>query len=334
MDKHPIIASDTITSAMAAAIAAARAFEGATAPNPPVGCVLLDEQGAVISTGAHERAGQAHAEAQAIARAREAGLSERIHTAVVTLEPCNHHGRTPPCTEAILATPARQVWIGCADPNPKVKGSGAATLAARGLNVTFFTPRHDEVIATGLQRLIGPFAKRTSTGLPWVTVKQAVNREGSMVPPQGQKTFTSAASLTFAHELRRRADAILTGSGTVLADDPHFTVRHVPDFTHKRRHLVLLDRRRRIPESYVQAAEARGFSVLRAGTIEDGLRQCAERGALEVLVEAGPAVTEAILSGSLWDEHVVIRQQAGGDDIITIHRNSRSTWELHVFRHH
>ena len=101
-----------IAAGMKAALAAARLWEGATAPNPPVGCALLDASGAIITTAAHHGAGQLHAEALAIKQAREAGQAERIHTVVVTLEPCNHHGRTPPCTEAILSTPAKRVVIG------------------------------------------------------------------------------------------------------------------------------------------------------------------------------------------------------------------------------
>ncbi len=123
--------------ALRLAIAAASRFRGATAPNPPVGCCLLDGAGRAVALGAHRRAGTAHAEAAAIAAAREAGTLDRIRTVVVTLEPCNHHGRTPPCTEAILATPAERVVIGAPDPNPQVAGGGARRLAGAGLAVTF-----------------------------------------------------------------------------------------------------------------------------------------------------------------------------------------------------
>jgi diaminohydroxyphosphoribosylaminopyrimidine deaminase / 5-amino-6-(5-phosphoribosylamino)uracil reductase len=111
------------------ALQAAVEFEGATAPNPPVGCVILDADGNELAVAAHRAAGQPHAEALAIQKCREAGLAERIHTLIVTLEPCNHQGRTPPCTSAILATPARQIWIGAQDPNPHVEGGGATLRA-------------------------------------------------------------------------------------------------------------------------------------------------------------------------------------------------------------
>lgn len=300
---------------MKLALAEARAFEGATAPNPPVGCVLLDAEGRVLATGAHRRAGSAHAEAAAIATARANGVADRIDTIVVTLEPCNHHGRTPPCTEAILQTPARHILVGAADPNPKVKGGGAERSRAAGLTVSFLQEAQEPALHAALQRLIAPFAKRTTQGLPWLTVKQAINRAGTMVPPPGQKTFTSLSSLRFAHELRRRADAIITGSGTILADDPHFTVRHVADVPGKRRKLVLFDRRRRVPRGYIEAATARGFDCVFADEMEPALRALAESGVMEALVEAGPQLTAAILASPHWDEHVTITQGEGEDRI-------------------
>lgn len=307
----------------AAALCAAEAFVGATAPNPPVGCVLLDSKGRVLACAAHQRAGQPHAEALAIAHCDQAGTTAQIHSVIVTLEPCNHSGRTPPCAEAILRTPARAVWIAVADPNRQVQGGGAARLAAAGLDVRFLAdlnhPKAAELLRNA-QRLIAPFAKRMRTGLPFVTVKQALTREGSMIPPQGAKTFTSPASLRLAHQLRKRADAILTGSGTVLADAPEFTIRHVADFADKQRQLVLLDRRNRLPEAYLSAARARGFRVTRATDIATALQSLGAAGVQEVLVEAGPRVLDAIRKGGFWDEWITI-QQTAGEDRITIAAN-------------
>jgi diaminohydroxyphosphoribosylaminopyrimidine deaminase/5-amino-6-(5-phosphoribosylamino)uracil reductase len=300
---------EAIVAAFEAAIARAVRFVGATAPNPPVGCVLLDRAGQVLACEAHARAGTPHAEALAIARCREAGLAERIHTVVVTLEPCNHHGRTPPCTEAILATPARAVWIGAVDPNPQVAGGGAARLAAAGLDVRRVADLphpQAERLEAACRDLIAPFAKRTRTGLPWVTVKQALDGHASMIPPPGAKTFTAAASLDLAHRLRRRADAILTGSGTIAADDPAFTVRRVPDHADKRRILVILDRRGRTPPAYLAGARARGFEPWVETDLTQALYRLGEAGVLEVLVEAGPQVLASVLASGLWDEHVVI----------------------------
>jgi diaminohydroxyphosphoribosylaminopyrimidine deaminase/5-amino-6-(5-phosphoribosylamino)uracil reductase len=314
-----------IARAFARALDLAQLHEGATAPNPPVGCVLLDSSGAEIAAGAHRRAGTQHAEIHALAAARESGLFDRIHTVVVTLEPCNHHGRTPPCSEAILASSAQQVVIACRDPNPRAVG-GAERLVQEGRTVHFLSEMsHPE--APGLmaraERLLAPFAKHVRTGLPFVTIKQAISAAGSMIPEPGRKTFTSAASLVLAHRLRRRADAILTGSGTVLADDPHFTVRHVPDHEGRQRLLVILDRRRAVSPHYQSAARQRGFDVLIADDPASALTGIGASGAMEALVEAGPSVTASMLDAGLWDEHVLIEQAAGAgnEDRVTVRRN-------------
>jgi diaminohydroxyphosphoribosylaminopyrimidine deaminase / 5-amino-6-(5-phosphoribosylamino)uracil reductase len=318
-----------VASAFAAALCAAEAFVGATAPNPPVGCVLLDSKGRVLACAAHQRAGQPHAEALAIAHCDQASTTGQIHTVVVTLEPCNHIGRTPPCSDAILRTPARDVWIAVADPNRQVQGGGAARLAKAGLNVRFLAdlnhPKTAE-LARQAQRLIAPFAKRMRTGLPFVTVKQALTRDGSMIPPKGAKTFTAPTSLRFAHQLRKRADAILTGSGTVLADAPEFTIRHVADFIDKQRQLVIVDRRNRVPAAYLSAAHARGFKVTQATDIATALQSLGAAGVQEVLVEAGPALLEAIRAGDFWDEWITIEQTAG-DDRITVTANQATDKE-------
>lgn len=337
-------APERIAQAFARALELARAYEGATAPNPPVGCVLLDAAGTELAVGAHRRAGTPHAEALAIAAAREHGFLNRIHTVVVTLEPCNHCGRTPPCTEAILATPAKQIWIACRDPNPQVQGGGAERLRSVGRSVRFLgdiaDPNAASLVAHA-ERLIAPFARHSRTGWPFVTVKQAISGSGGMIPPAGQKTFTSPASLTLAHRLRRRADAVITGSGTVLADNPQFTVRLVPDHPGKRRLLVILDRRGRVPPAYIEAARERGFEVRVASELMAALEDLGRAGAMEVLAEAGPALTASLLDGNLWDEHVLIEQGAAADgtDRVTVRRRTGAepnpiTKDSHVFRHH
>jgi diaminohydroxyphosphoribosylaminopyrimidine deaminase/5-amino-6-(5-phosphoribosylamino)uracil reductase len=306
-------AASVVAGAFRQALAAAEAFAGATAPNPPVGCVALDAQGQVLACEAHQRAGGPHAEAAAIEACRRAGVVDRIATLVVTLEPCNHFGRTPPCAEAILATPAKTVWIGAADPNGHVTGGGAQRLAAQGLDVRWIEhlPRRDAaVLALAARRLIAPFHTYMHSGRPWLTIKQAVAADGGMVPPPGCKTFTSAKSLALAHALRRRADAIITGSGCVLADDPAFTVRRVPDHPGKQRRLAILDRRRRTPDAYLRAARARGFDVALYDDLGDVLADLHAGGAMEALVEAGPTLMGAMLARGLWDEQVVIRQSA------------------------
>ena len=317
-------AAETIAQAFRQALSAAEVFAGATAPNPPVGCVVLDEDGQVLACEAHQRAGGPHAEAAAIEACRRAGVVDRIATLVVTLEPCNHFGRTPPCTEAILATPARTVWIGAADPNGQVKGGGAQRLAAQGLDVRWIEhlPRRDAAaLARDARRLIAPFRTYMRAARPWLTIKQAITADGGMVPPPGCKTFTSAKSLTLAHALRRRADAIITGSGCVLADDPAFTVRHVPDHPGKQRRLAILDRRRRTPEAYLRAARARGFDVALHDDMAALMADLHASGTMEALVEAGPTLMNALLAEGLWDEQVVIRQSPvpGRPDTVEIH---------------
>ncbi len=300
--------TDRIAQGFALALAEARLFEGATAPNPAVGCALLDRSGAVLAVAAHH--GLPHAEARAIAVARTAGLVDMIDTVVVTLEPCDHMGRTGPCTEAILATPARAVWYGVADPNLTAAG-GAVRLADAGLTVQSLAQlQHPETGALRAQvvRLAAPFVMRVTRGRPFVTVKQALNAAGKMIPPAGHKTFTGPAALQLAHELRRRADAIVTGSGTILADTPEFTVRHVPDFAGKSRVLCILDRRGRVDLAYQRGAEARGFRVMIAQNIEQALLDLGAMGCNEALVEAGPSVLGSIEALGCWDEWVTISQ--------------------------
>ena len=318
-----------IAGAFNQAIALAGEQEGATAPNPTVGCVLLDTAGTALSAAAHLGPGQAHAEVQAIKFARDAGVLERIDTVIVTLEPCNHSGRTGPCSAAILATPARKVWYGLPDPNIMAKG-GAERLKAAGLQVeplSLLAHKDTPELLKKLKRQLAPFLTRILLGRPFVTVKQAVDLSGSMIPPMGQKTFTSATSLILAHQLRRRADAIFTGSGTVMADRPEFTVRHVADITGKERALCLFDRRGRIDPEYLALAKSRGFRPSVAIDIGDTLRHLATEGCNEVLVEAGPALTRSIQEAGLWDEWVLIEQMPfGQSDRITI--TSRNSSDL------
>ncbi|MGK5084739.1 bifunctional diaminohydroxyphosphoribosylaminopyrimidine deaminase/5-amino-6-(5-phosphoribosylamino)uracil reductase RibD [Bdellovibrionota bacterium FG-1] len=305
------------------ALLKAREFIGATAPNPPVGAAATDQQGRLLSVQAHQQAGTGHAEAKVMDDLRQRGLMSQAHTLWVTLEPCNHLGRTPPCTEAILAFRAnggrmQRVIYGAADPNPKVQGQGAARLKQAGLEVQLC---EDPALRAQCENLIQSFSHVMTTGIPWVTVKTAYRDSSmsfeSMIPPIGQKTFTSAASLRFAHKLRKRSDAILTGSGTVLADSPEFTVRQVPDHEivasgQKKRILMVLDRRGRIPlssDSWFRDSQSRGFEVLIKTNLNSALEELGQRGCLEVLVEAGPTLSTAILAGNLWNQHVIITQE-------------------------
>jgi diaminohydroxyphosphoribosylaminopyrimidine deaminase/5-amino-6-(5-phosphoribosylamino)uracil reductase len=335
IDRPPVLTA-TLLGAFEAAFDAAAALQGATAPNPPVGCAILDAAGVTLAIAAHTGAGRPHAEAVAIALCRAAGVEERIHTVVVTLEPCNHTGRTPPCVEAILATPARRVVIGAADPNPHVAGGGAAALTVAGLDVAFVGDLPGGApLAAASRRLIAPFVRRAADGRPWVTVKRAFDQGGSMIPPPGAKTFTAPASLDLAHALRRRADAILTGIGTVLADGPLFTVRRLADHSGRRRTLVVLDRHERLPPEYAPAAALRGLNVRVESDLGAALDRLAADGALEVLVEAGPRLSAAVLDAGLWDEAIDIHAGPGGADRVERrYRAGEQAWEaLDVLRH-
>ncbi len=299
--------------AFAAALDAARAYVGATAPNPPVGCVLLDRDGAVLASAGHARVGTPHAEAAALAICREAGTTARIHTALVTLEPCSHTGRTGPCADALLATPVRDVRIGALDPHPRAPGAGAARLRAGGVAVHEIATLDDPAapaLSRAAARLVAPFARLARTGRPWVVVKTALDASGSMIPPPGARTFTSDASLDHAHRLRREADAIITGSGCVLADDPAFTVRRVPDHPGKRRLLAIMDRRGRTPPAYLREAAARGLDARLYDDLDAMLDALGAAGALSALVEAGPTLRGALIARGLWDEEVVFRRAA------------------------
>jgi diaminohydroxyphosphoribosylaminopyrimidine deaminase/5-amino-6-(5-phosphoribosylamino)uracil reductase len=303
--------SDAIADGFRAAIAEATRFVGATAPNPPVGCALLDAEGRVLSVAAHQRAGEPHAEALALRRCLEAGLLDRAATAIVTLEPCNHFGRTGPCTEAILASPIRTVWIGAADPNPRVAGGGEGRLREAGLEVQRLAP--ESQAERDCAALIAPFAMASRAGRPWITVKQALDATGSMVPPPGAKTFTGQDALKLAHRLRRATDAIITGMGTILVDSPHFTVRHVPDHPGRCRILAVPDRGQGLPDAYRHEAEARGFLLRTAPDLPSLLRKLAQEGVLWAMVEAGPRLLAQIEQDALWDDWLTITHRADRD---------------------
>ena len=297
-----MLPADSFQNAMQTAAAEARKWLGVTSPNPAVGAAALDAEGRILTCAAHHKAGEAHAEALLIEACRNQGILPRIATLCVTLEPCNHYGKTPPCTEAIIREGIKRVVIGAHDSNPHVKGGGIEKLRAAGIEVITGIAEEE------CRQLIHAFAYHAQTGKPFVTIKRALNHEGSMIPPAGQKTFTSAESLRFAHRLRKKADAILTGSGTILADHPLFTVRHVQDHPDKRRWLAILDRRGRVSKDYVEAAKARNFDVLIYKDSTEALKDLAAQGAQDVLVEAGPSLSQSLLDSGLWTMSVTLRQ--------------------------
>jgi diaminohydroxyphosphoribosylaminopyrimidine deaminase/5-amino-6-(5-phosphoribosylamino)uracil reductase len=306
------------------AIDLAEQYRGATAPNPCVGAVALNSMGEIISMKAHQKAGTPHAEALVIQDLRERGVLAEAKTLLVTLEPCNHFGRMPPCSEGVIKAHQetgafKKLIYACKDFNPQVSGQGAERLRNAGIDVYCLEEEApDSLVVKRAQNLIAPFLHWAKTKRPWVTVKTAVRStvasnadhpHSAMIPPQGQKTFTSPESLKLAHELRRRADALLTGSGTILADNPLFTVRLVPDHPEglkKSRWLVVLDRRGRVPAEWIAQAQANGFQVKICRNFEESLDFLGAQGCLEVLVEAGPTLSEMVLKTRMWNEHVRI----------------------------
>ncbi len=322
-----MIEDSKIFSALEAAIAEAQKFLGSTAPNPPVGACALDAAGNILSLQAHQKAGSPHAEALVIQDLKAKGILSQAHALVVTLEPCNHQGRTPPCSEAIMSSGIKNVVIGCKDPNPLVLGGGHSKLIEAGVQSKWIRDFVEVSRARDLEndclKLIQAFSHWSIHRRPWIIVKTAHDRTGSMIPPPGQKTFTSTSSLELAHQLRKQSDAILTGIGTVLADRPEFTVRHIPDHPGKNRWIVVLDRQGRLPEEWKIQREAQGFQVITFKDLEESLIFLGQKGVLQVLIEAGPTLTRSILSTGFWNQHVVIRQGSSLSDPDQIEWKSR-----------
>ena len=195
---------------------------GRTSPNPAVGAVIV-RGGRVLARGHHRAAGQPHAEIEAL-RALKRPAQARGATIYVTLEPCSTHGRTPPCTDAILRAGLARVVIGATDPNPRHAGSGVGLLEAGGVRVRVGV-RDEEC-----RRLNRPFNRWIVTGRPWVIAKVALTLDGRLSRPPGEDRWLSGpAARAHAHRQRARVDAILVGAGTVRADNPRLTVRGVTD---------------------------------------------------------------------------------------------------------
>ena len=191
-----------------------------THPNPRVGCVLVKE-GAVVGEGWHQRAGEPHAEINALQAAVALEIDgAKGATAYITLEPCCHHGRTPPCSEALIAAGVSRVVVAMDDPNPQVAGQGLAQLKEAGIEI------ESGVMQTQAEALNPGFIHRISHGRPYVRAKMAMSLDGGTAMASGESQWiTGAEARQDVHRLRARSSAILTGIGTVLADDPSLTAR-------------------------------------------------------------------------------------------------------------
>ncbi len=220
-----------------------------TSPNPRVGAVLVRD-GHVIGEGAHMGAGTPHAEAAALE-----GVDARGATLYVTLEPCNHHGRTAPCAPLVVAAGVARVVVATEDPDPRASGSGLRVLRAAGVDVT------TGVSAAGAERLNRAYLHHRRTGRSFVSVKLALTLDGRMTAPDGSSQWiTGPASRAAVHTRRLECDAVLVGAGTVLADDPRLTVRDVPAVRQPLR--VVVDAAGRVPASAALIAEPEGAAMI------------------------------------------------------------------------
>jgi len=307
---------------MRMALALGRAALGQTGTNPSVGCIVV-KGGRVIGMGAHLRQGEAHAEVHAL---NMAGGEAEGSTVYVTLEPCSHHGRTPPCADRLVRERVKRVVVATTDPNPLVAGRGVARLREHGIDVTV------GVLEEEAAALHEHFFHWIRAGRPFVALKTAMTLDGRVAAPTGDSRWiTNAASRAFVHELRERYQAILVGVGTVLADDPLLTSRG--DAAPKRDPVrVIVDSRLRTPpdaaalrpradgappgivlttagaDAAARAAlAARGAVIVDCGPgprvdLDAGLRELGRLGIASVLVEGGGTVNGALLEARLVDK--------------------------------
>ncbi len=290
-----------------------------TTPNPRVGCVIVRD-GKVVGTGSHKLAGEPHAEVHAL---RQAGGLARGATVYVTLEPCSHHGRTPPCAEALVAAQVAHVVVAMVDPNPLVAGNGLALLQQAGIRTDI------GLLENEVRELNVGFVSRMTCGRPWLRLKIAASLDGKTALGNGvSQWITGPDARRDAHRLRARSCAVLTGIGTVLADDPMLNVRDVETTRQPLR--VVVDSGLRMPPAAKMLAQGKTLVLTasadqaRAGQLraagaevlalpgEDGrvdlarmLDELGRRGLNEVTVEAGRGLNGALVRQGLVDEFVV-----------------------------
>ncbi|MCP2265428.1 bifunctional diaminohydroxyphosphoribosylaminopyrimidine deaminase/5-amino-6-(5-phosphoribosylamino)uracil reductase RibD [Promicromonospora thailandica] len=273
------------------------AAEGpAHGPNPRVGCVLLDPAGRTVAEGFHRGAGTPHAEAAALAAARAAGADPRGTTAVVTLEPCAHHGRTGPCADALIEAGVAAVHVAVADPNPVATG-GADRLRAAGIEVTTGT------LAEEGEELLRPWLHAVRTGRPWVTLKLATSLDGRVAAPDGtSRWITGSAARAHAHRVRAQVDAIAVGSGTVLTDDPSLTARTLDGGLFEHQPLRVVVGTRAVPDGARLRGPGGPLLHLPTHDLDEVLRTLGEREVRHLLVEGGPTLATALLAAYAVDE--------------------------------
>jgi diaminohydroxyphosphoribosylaminopyrimidine deaminase / 5-amino-6-(5-phosphoribosylamino)uracil reductase len=283
---------------MAHAAAVARTARAVARPNPWVGAVVVDARGALLASGATEAPGERHAEVVALDAAGHAAEGATLY---VTLEPCAHTGRTPPCTDRILASGIARIVVAVLDPDHRVSGRGVAALRAAGVTVDVGCG-HDEVAID-----LAPYLHHRATGRPYVVLKWASTLDGRTAAPDGSsKWITSEPARRDAHQLRADSDAVLVGAGTVRADDPELTVR--------------LEGVERQPLRVVLGAAPRNARVHPCFEFEGELGALLDnlgaRGVLQLLVEGGASVAHDFVAQGLVDRLVAYVAPAllGGDD--------------------
>ncbi|HYF84928.1 bifunctional diaminohydroxyphosphoribosylaminopyrimidine deaminase/5-amino-6-(5-phosphoribosylamino)uracil reductase RibD [Azospirillum sp.] len=334
------VSSDTDRHFMRAALTLAARGLGRTWPNPAVGCVLARD-GAVMGRGWTQPGGRPHAETEALARARILSGGAEGATAYVTLEPCNHYGKTPPCALALVEAKVARVVVACQDPDPRVAGGGLARLRDAGIEVV------TGVCEAEALALNEGFFNRITLGRPLVTLKVASTLDGRIATRTGESQWiTGPTARAWGHRLRASHDAILVGIGTALADDPELTCR-LPGLSDRSPVRVVVDSSLRLPpaaklatgagriptwvvtgptpdSARLEALTALGVEVLPVPAGMDGrvdpaaaLSALASRGITRVLVEGGAAMAGALLGAGLVDRLEWFRAASliGGDGL-------------------
>lgn len=282
---------------MAEAVELGRAVRRSTPPNPWVGCVLVPPGDGPAAEGATQPPGGPHAEVVAL---ELAGDTARGATAYVSLEPCSHQGRTPPCADALIAAGVSRVVVGTEDPDPRVAGRGIERLRAAGIAVDVGVGREQA------EAVLAPYLKHRRTGRPWVVLKLAATLDGRTAAPDGtSRWITGPLARADVHALRAESGAVAVGAGTVRADDPSLTVRDAegPDPL-------------RVVVGHVPPGARAAPALEHTGPLEDLLDELGRRDVLQLLVEGGPRLAHAFHAAGLVDQYVVYVAPAllGGDD--------------------
>jgi len=311
---------------MRAALSLAARHLGQTWPNPAVGCVITDADGHVVGRGSTQPGGRPHAETEALKMAR---ARARGGTAYVTLEPCSHHGKTPPCADALIASGIARCVVALEDPDPRVSGGGLAKLKQAGVAV------ETGLLAPQARAANIGFLTRVTAGRPFVAVKLATSVDGRIATPPGRSPWiTGEQARAFGLRLRAEYDAIAVGSGTVLADDPELTCR-LPGLEHRSPVRLVFDRRGRTPAgakvlsgkppTWIVGAHiknaAKAIEIAsnsdRSAWLSEALRRLAAEGLTRILVEGGATLATAFFKAGLVDRFYWFRAPItiGGDSL-------------------